>query len=306
MSLARTSADNIAAACAEMPALAWLEPGADLGDEARHLPCWQAMAELLLLKNEDRLRTTIDRNSGFPARSPLKQRWLAWRDDINQRAEAVELLYELRSLPAPVIDPEERLTISALARTLLLAAAQLRLLFAERGLVDHAEIAATSSRALRDSEAGDEFALRHTLRISHLLVDECQDTSPDQIDLVRDLTAGWQRGDRRSLFLVGDRSVLKASERRGSTVIKTQNADREVADAAVDANRGGSGHTAVGGADDRPGGRGRRLLRRQRRVRMRDRHRVAAEVAGCHHRRPGMRFVGWSKQGTEVGGLRRR
>jgi ATP-dependent helicase/nuclease subunit A len=35
-------------------------------------------------------------------------------------------------------------------------------------------------------------------------VDECQDTSPDQIELVRALTAGWQRGDRRSLFLVGD------------------------------------------------------------------------------------------------------
>jgi hypothetical protein len=36
------------------------------------------------------------------------------------------------------------------------------------------------------------------------LVDEFQDTSYTQLELIRRLTAGWQRGDGRTLFAVGD------------------------------------------------------------------------------------------------------
>ncbi len=46
--------------------------------------------------------------------------------------------------------------------------------------------------------------MRHTLRVSHLLVDEFQDTSPEQLELVQALTSGWEQGESRSLFLVGD------------------------------------------------------------------------------------------------------
>jgi len=41
-------------------------------------------------------------------------------------------------------------------------------------------------------------------RIQHLLVDEFQDTSVSQIQLLRQLTSGWCEGDGRTLFLVGD------------------------------------------------------------------------------------------------------
>ena len=39
-------------------------------------------------------------------------------------------------------------------------------------------------------------------------------------------------------------------------------------------------------------------------LRVRDRDRVAAEVASSDDRRPGMRLVRWLKEGTDVGGLR--
>ena len=35
-------------------------------------------------------------------------------------------------------------------------------------------------------------------------MDEFQDTSPAQVGLIAGLTRGWQEGDGRSLFLVGD------------------------------------------------------------------------------------------------------
>ncbi len=39
---------------------------------------------------------------------------------------------------------------------------------------------------------------------THVLVDEFQDTSESQVQLLRRLTAGWEPGDGRTLFLVGD------------------------------------------------------------------------------------------------------
>jgi ATP-dependent helicase/nuclease subunit A len=40
--------------------------------------------------------------------------------------------------------------------------------------------------------------------IRHVLVDEFQDTSLEQFELLRALTAGWEQGDGRTLFAVGD------------------------------------------------------------------------------------------------------
>ena len=45
---------------------------------------------------------------------------------------------------------------------------------------------------------------RSTASIRHLLVDEFQDTSFTQIELIGRLTAGWAAGDGRTLFVVGD------------------------------------------------------------------------------------------------------
>ncbi|MEK7666845.1 MAG: UvrD-helicase domain-containing protein, partial [Pseudomonadota bacterium] len=60
------------------------------------------------------------------------------------------------------------------------------------------------SRALGTAESPTDLALHLDYRIRHLLVDEFQDTSVSQHELLAKLTAGWQAGDGRTLFVVGD------------------------------------------------------------------------------------------------------
>jgi ATP-dependent exoDNAse (exonuclease V) beta subunit len=58
--------------------------------------------------------------------------------------------------------------------------------------------------ALGEEDAPTDLALSLDYRVQHLLIDEFQDTSHSQWQLLRKLVAGWQHGDGRTLFLVGD------------------------------------------------------------------------------------------------------
>src|SRR3546814_15819259 len=71
-------------------------------------------------------------------------------------------------------------------------------------LVDLAEVAARAVAAFGSDDAPTELALAFDYRIQHLLVDEFQDTSGTQSELLKRLTSGWQAGDSRTLFVVGD------------------------------------------------------------------------------------------------------
>ncbi|MFN2644027.1 MAG: UvrD-helicase domain-containing protein, partial [Burkholderiales bacterium] len=59
-------------------------------------------------------------------------------------------------------------------------------------------------RALGDAERPTDLLLALDTRIRHILVDEFQDTSYSQWQLLERLTAGWDKGDGRTLFVVGD------------------------------------------------------------------------------------------------------
>ncbi len=113
-------------------------------------------------------------------------------------------LAALVDLPVPVFGDDEWGTIACFARLLILATAQLWLAFQERGEVDFIAVAERAGQALGDEEAPTDVALALDYRLRHLLVDEFQDTSPSQVRLLEKLMRGWQPGDGRTLFVVGD------------------------------------------------------------------------------------------------------
>jgi ATP-dependent helicase/nuclease subunit A len=114
------------------------------------------------------------------------------------------------ALAALLLAPPEKYSETqweALAAILALlnpAVAQLRVLFAERGEVDFTEIAHGALLALGTPEEPTDLLLSLDVRVKHLLVDEFQDTSNSQWELLERLTAGWEAGDGRTLFVVGD------------------------------------------------------------------------------------------------------
>jgi ATP-dependent exoDNAse (exonuclease V) beta subunit len=59
-------------------------------------------------------------------------------------------------------------------------------------------------RALGTPDNPTDLLLALDTRIKHILVDEFQDTSYSQYELLEKLTSGWERDDVRTLFVVGD------------------------------------------------------------------------------------------------------
>ena len=189
-------AESAITACADLMAL----PAAD----ASGLKAWAGIAEFLLTAK-----------GGWRARPDKRQGVL--KDDAGMKVRVAELLRRLETqesfrtslalvphLPEPRYSDEQWRVLEALLRLLPLATAQLRLVFAERGEVDFAEVSLGALHALGEPEAPTDLALSLDYRIRHLLVDEFQDTSVNQFKLLEMLTAGWQPEDGRTLFLVGD------------------------------------------------------------------------------------------------------
>ena len=202
--LARFAAQHIDAEA--LPDVAsWREHAGALSATLEHLPRWRGVAALALTR-EGAARKRLTRDEGIPADNPLGK---ALRDDWLERLVLIDpaqldALVAIAALPDPVVPEKARGALDALARLLLLAATQLTRLFNAQGECDHTEIAGAARRALTENSSPTPLAERLGTRLMHILVDEFQDTSRDQYELLRTLTQDWSAGDGHTLFLVGD------------------------------------------------------------------------------------------------------
>jgi ATP-dependent exoDNAse (exonuclease V) beta subunit len=70
--------------------------------------------------------------------------------------------------------------------------------------VDYPAVAAAARESLGAGGEASELAIFQGERLRHLLIDEFQDTSIDQFELVESMVRDWDPGDGRTLFIVGD------------------------------------------------------------------------------------------------------
>ncbi|MFK8041148.1 UvrD-helicase domain-containing protein [Congregibacter sp.] len=204
-----------------------LQQGVDFFPQSDDVASWRAVANLLLTTQGD-WRKTVNVKNGFPkdAGEPAERKrqmlelLSILRDsprepeaDNQQGIDSAAILSELRQvllLPDVHSEPEHWGVLAAVTRLLPRLGAELLLVFQQAGEVDHAQIAMAALTALGPDDQPTDLALRLDHGIEHLLVDEFQDTSSVQFELIRRLTRGWQEHNEgnplapRTLLVVGD------------------------------------------------------------------------------------------------------
>lgn len=175
--------------------------GTDPGSVAH----WQTLARFVLVATRDRFRKTVDKNCGFPpTHRAEKASHLALLAEMASIPGALEAWCDVAFLPPLGYEEGQWRVVEALLGLLKRLTAHLRVIFTERARVDYTEVALAAREALGPPDEPTDLALRLDYRIRHILVDEFQDTSLAQIELLRRLTAGWTGMDGRTLFCVGD------------------------------------------------------------------------------------------------------
>lgn len=200
-------------------------PGAEVPEHGR----WCALLGLLLTKDGSwRGKTFAINHMGFEvpkADKPWLQDLIAHLQAEDDRRPGLrEILCAVRTLPPAQYPDDQWRMVKALFRVLRRALAELNALFAERGACDFTEVSLTARRLL---SSDPDLLASPGAQLSHLLVDEMQDTSAGQYELLELLTRSWD-GGTQTLFLVGDpkQSIYLFRQARVARFLRTQSAGR--------------------------------------------------------------------------------
>jgi ATP-dependent helicase/nuclease subunit A len=194
------------------------------GCSAEDLAHWRALLHLIVSPSQKSWRRGFNSNHvGFLSTKHEREQLKALVDELSGHDEndtLLDAICHLGALPPATYPAEQWVVAKALFRILSRALIELKLVFAERRESDFTEIALTARAALRSGlgndlandldesadateSSNDLLAAALGMRLQHLLVDEMQDTSSSQYELIQMLTQGWD-GYSQTVFLVGD------------------------------------------------------------------------------------------------------
>jgi ATP-dependent exoDNAse (exonuclease V) beta subunit len=209
LELARYAAGN-----SSLPDLALLDGLHSLpAPEPLFLAHWEGLGTFLT-KSKGEWRIRVHKGHGFPVEPKASARpgqpsYKQRMEHLLQRLRAHPdgerlrlLLHQVPRLPAARYDEIQWQTLVSVFRVLRRAVAELHVVFAERNQVDFAELSIAAAAVLSNDPDGRALFASESTR--HLLIDEFQDTSRRQHQLVGRLLYHWQPGDGRTCFLVGD------------------------------------------------------------------------------------------------------
>ena len=161
---------------------------------------WFYIRDLILTKSGKQIRKKIDTSSGFPATNvgkEIKERLLKL---IELKINKFNILIDFFNVTHhknivdiyPLITPFCLLLIDMVTR--------LNEKFKERRIIDFTQIMGNAVEALRDTH----LPLILDQNISHILVDEFQDTNESQLIFIELLTQNFAGNPEKSFFAVGD------------------------------------------------------------------------------------------------------
>lgn len=165
----------------------------------------------LVLDSNNNIRNSFDHNVGVYKQNysdeeykKLKAESTEFLTKLKNYNDFLDALLQVSNLPEPEYDLEQWEVLQALFLLLPLLAGHLQVIFSEHNEVDFTAISQQALAALGESDNPTDLALYLDNAIHHLLVDEFQDTSITQFELLTRLVQGWEKNDGKTLFLVGD------------------------------------------------------------------------------------------------------
>jgi ATP-dependent exoDNAse (exonuclease V) beta subunit len=165
----------------------------------------------LVLDSDKAIRKSFDHHVGLNKKNctpevykRLKSSSIELLNQLKNYPDFLDALVQVSNLPKPEYDQEQWEVLQALFALLPLLVGHLQVLFSKQNKVDFTTISQQALMALGQAENPTDLALYLDNAIHHLLVDEFQDTSITQYDLLSKLVHGWHEGDGKTLFIVGD------------------------------------------------------------------------------------------------------
>jgi len=174
---------------------------------ASHLDHWLALLHLLLTKDGDwrKERGLTGKNLGFvyDRKHRCHSRLVSILNQLSSHDDLLQLIQNIRALPPAHYPAGQWAVAKSLFRVLSRALVELQLVFAARNQCDFTEFNLLARNALAEDSGPEDLAAALGARLQHLLVDEMQDTSTTQYDLIERLTRSWDSYSQ-TVFLVGD------------------------------------------------------------------------------------------------------
>ncbi len=118
---------------------------------------------------------------------PFKQRVTELIDTLRTNEPLRQALHGLRDLPGPHFTSAQWEVLESIVALLPRAAAELMLVFADAGESDFVQVTRAAVDALGEDDAAGDIAHAIDARLRHLLIDEFQDTSITQYELIERL-----------------------------------------------------------------------------------------------------------------------
>lgn len=185
--------------------------------DSEEIPLWQTITKILFTDKNTR-RGNITVREGFK------------NDDEGEiyknkccNLPNIDFLLAIKAIPAPLSETYA-LKLKSIANILLQCEKKLRQLFKQKNTVDFIEIIEIANEALGKNDAASDLLLSLDYKISHLLIDEFQDTSRSHFNFLKKIVDGWTPEAQKTIFCVGDpmQSIYKFREADVSIFIEAK------------------------------------------------------------------------------------